>query len=62
MMSYLEWKFCDKWKLRVNTDFLVNGWILCVIPRILKDASDHSDADHRKQFNTIIKTLFDGLS
>ena len=35
--------------------------MLCVIPQIFKDASDHSDIDHRKQVNNFIKTFFRGL-
>ena len=36
--------------------------MLCVIHHIRKYATDHSDSDHRKQVNNIIKTLFHGLS
>ena len=36
--------------------------MLCVIPHICKDAKDHSDSDHRKQVNNVIKTLFSGAS
>ena len=42
--------------------FSVTGWMLCVIPHIRKDAKDHSDSDHRKQVNNVIKTLFSGAS
>ena len=48
--------------LHTNTDFSVTGWMLCVIPHIRKDASDHLDSDHRKQVNNVIRTLFHGLS
>ena len=34
--------------------------MLRVIPHILKDAKDHSDSDHKKQVNNVIKTLFYG--
>ena len=36
--------------------------MLCVIPHIHKDSKDHSDNDHRKQVNNVIKTLFSGAS
>ena len=36
--------------------------MLCVIPHICKDAKDHSDRNHRKQVNNVIKTLFSGSS
>ena len=36
--------------------------MICVIPHIHKDAKDHSDSDHRKQVNNVIKTLFSGAS
>ena len=36
--------------------------MLCVIPHIRKDAKYHSDRNHRKQVNNVIKTLFSGSS
>ena len=36
--------------------------MLCVIPHIRKDAKDHSDRNHRKYFNNVIKTLCSGSS
>ena len=36
--------------------------MLCVIPHICKDAKNHSDSDHRKQVNNVIKTIFSGAS
>ena len=36
--------------------------MLCVIPHTLKDAKDHSHNYHRKQVNSVIKTLFYGAS
>ena len=36
--------------------------MFCVIPHVSKYAKDHSDRDHRKQVNNVIKTLFRGLS
>ena len=36
--------------------------MLCVIPHICKDAEHHSDSDHRKQVNNVIKNTFHGLS
>ena len=35
--------------------------MLCVIPHNRKDSKDHSDSDHSKQVNNVIKTLFHGL-
>ena len=34
--------------------------MLFVIPHICKYAKDHSDRNHRKKFNNVIKTLFSG--
>ena len=36
--------------------------MLCVIPHIRKYENDHSDSDHRKQVNNVIKPLFSGAS
>ena len=36
--------------------------MLCVIPHFRKYAKYHSDSDHRKQVNNVIKTLFSGAS
>ena len=56
---------CNLWQkrqLHINTDFAVTGWMLCVIPHIHMDAKDHSDINHRKQVNNVIKRLFSGSS
>ena len=65
MLESLSSTVCNLWqkiKLRINTDFAVTGWMLCVIPHIRKYAKDHSDRNHRKQVNNVIKTLFSGSS
>ena len=62
ILSYLVFNFWDKSQLHINTDTEVTGWMLCVIPLILKKSKDHSDSDHRKQVNNVIKMLFHGLS
>ena len=36
--------------------------MICVIPHIRKYAKDHSDRNHRKKVNNVIKTLFYGSS
>ena len=36
--------------------------MLCVILNICKDSRDHSDRNHRKQVNNVIKKLFSGSS
>ena len=36
--------------------------MLCVILHIHKNSKDHSDRNHRKQVNNVIKTLFSGSS
>ena len=51
-----------KRQLHINTYFAVTGWMLCVITNICKDAKDHSDRNHRKQVNNVIKTLSSGSS
>ena len=55
-------KLWRKIKIHINNDFTVTGWMLYVIPHILKDSKYHSDSDHRKQVNNVIKTLFYGAS
>ena len=64
-LEILSSSVCNLWQkrqLHINTDFAVTVWMLCVIPHIHKDAKYHSDSDHRKQFNNIIKTIFSGSS
>ena len=61
-LSFSVCKLWQKRKLHINTDFAVTGCMLCVVPHILKDATDHLDSDHRKNFNNVIKTLFSGSS
>ena len=65
MLEILSSSVCKLWQkrqLHINTDFAVTGWMICVIPHILKDAKDHSDMNHREQVNNVIKTLFFGSS
>ena len=43
MLEILSSLVCNLWlkrKLRINTDFLVTGWMLCVIPQTQKNAKD----------------------
>ena len=64
-MESLSSLVCSLWhkrQLHINTDFLVPGWMSCVIPHIRKDSKYHSDSYHRKQVNNVIKTLFHGAS
>ena len=51
----------QKRKLHINTDFLVTGWVLIVIPHIYKDEKDCSDFDPSKQVNSVMKPLFHRL-
>ena len=53
---------CQKRQLHINTDFVVTGWMLCVIPHIRKKSKDHSDIYHMKQVKNLIKKLLYGLS
>ena len=65
MLDSLSSILCSLWQkkqLHINTDFAVTGWMLCVIPHICIDAKDHSDRNHRKQVNKVIKRLFSGSS
>ena len=55
-------KLCKKIQLHINTDFVVTGWMLCVITHIRKDEKYHSDSDHRKQVNNVIKKFVSGAS
>ena len=56
-LSSLVFSLWKTRKLHINTDFSVTGWILCVIPRIFKDAKYHSDIYNRKQANNLINTF-----
>ena len=65
MLESLSTIVCNLWQkrqLHINADFAVTGWMLCVIPHIHMDAKDHSDRNHRKQVNNVIKRLFSGSS
>ena len=65
MLERLSSTVCNLWQKRqvhINTDFSVTGCMLCVIPHICKDAKDHSDRNHSKQVNNVIKILFSGSS
>ena len=62
ILIYSVCSLCQKRRLHIRTYFAVTGWVLCVIPHILKYAKDHLDSDHGKQVNSVIKTLFCGLS
>ena len=57
-MSSLVCNYWYKRELKINTNFAVNVWMLCVITDIHKDANENSDGYHSKQVNTVIKTLF----
>ena len=50
-----ECNYWEKRELNINTDFAVNGWMLCVIPHIRKYASVSSYGDHMKHINNVIK-------
>ena len=61
MSERLSSTVCKLWQKRqlyINTDFAVTGLLLFVIPHILKDAKDHSDRNHRKKVNNLIKNYF----
>ena len=65
MLESLSSTVCNLWQkrqLHINTDFAVTVWMLCVIPNIRIDTKDHSDRNHRKQVNNVIKRLFSGSS
>ena len=64
MLVSLSSSVCKLWqkiKIHIKTDFVVTGWMLWIIPHIRKDAKYHSDIDHKKQVNNVIKTLFHGV-
>ena len=64
MLESLSSSVCKLWhkiKIHINTDSSVTGWMIFFIPHISKDAKYHSDSNHRKQVNTVIKTLFHGV-
>ena len=65
MLESLSSTVCNlfqKRQLHINTDFVVTGCMLCVIPHIIKDSKYHSDRNHRKKVNNVIKTSFSGAS
>ena len=65
MSERLSSTVCKLWQkrqLHINTDFAVTGLLLCVIPNIRIDTKDHSDRNHRKQVNNVIKRLYSGSS
>ena len=62
ILSTSVYKLWQKINIHINTGFSVIGWMLCVITHITKYAKDHSDSNHRKQVNNVIKTLFHGAS
>ena len=51
-------KLWYKRQICINTDFVVSGCMLFVIPHIHKYAKYHSDSDHWKHIYNVIKTLF----
>ena len=61
-LSTTVYNLWQKRQLHINTDFAVTGWMICVIPHIRIDAKYHSDRNHRRQFNNVIKRLFSGSS
>ena len=65
ILESLSSTVCNLWQkipLHINTGFAVTGWMLCIIPHIPKYAKDHSDRNHRKQLNNVIKIFFFGSS
>ena len=44
----------------INTDYAVNGWILCVIPHIREDVFKNAQNKHHIQVNNVIKSFFSG--
>ena len=57
-VSYSLWSYWEKRKSSINTDFVVTGWVLCVILHIKKYAKDHTNNYHRKLLNDAIKHCF----
>ena len=56
---------CYYWgerEIHINTDYDLNGWILCVITHIRKYVIDDSNGNHMNQVRNVIKTLFCGIS
>ena len=64
MLEILSYSLCNYWDergLKINTNSAVTACILCVIPNIFKDASDHLYSDQIKKVSNLIKTFFRGL-
>ena len=49
-------------EIKINSDYSVTGWMLCVIQHFFNDVIGISDGNHRNQVNNFIKLLFCGLS
>ena len=65
LLESLSFSVCKIWQkrqLHINTNFVVTGWMLCVIPHIRKDAKHNFDSYHGKQVKKIIKNIFHGAS
>ena len=61
ILSSIVFNLWQKIQIDINTDFTVNGWMLYAIPHIHKDSKYHSDSDHRRHANNVIKTFFHGV-
>ena len=46
----------------INTDYYINGWMICVIPHIPEDVFNNFNGNHKPQVKTVIKTFFYFLS
>ena len=44
---------------RINNDYAVTGWMLCVIPHIRGNVFKNAQNKHNIQVNNVIKTFFD---
>ena len=51
---------CNERDKHINTDYVVTGWMLCVIPHIREDVFKSAQNNNYIQVNNVIKTLFAG--
>ena len=61
-MSSLIWNYWENWEEQINNDYSVTRCMLCVMPHIYEYVLVNANGEHMKQFNTVIKTLFYGIS
>ena len=55
-------KLWNQKEKHIYTNYAVTGWMLYVIPHIVRDVFKNSQNKHHIQVNIVMKSLFDGSS